>query len=124
VIKQQHARTGQIKAIEALMVGGRRVTALKTLEDCRRMYAAIARAAADTETPIDPRRLEALTKATNGAVTVQNVQATKELAEALLKTEGHGASLLAIQRLKEGPKRRLPRLVKPVPAPESASGSA
>lgn len=80
---------------------------LKTLHDLKRGFAQVIRNAA-TEKHVDLRRLDVIIKCLNGANAVLQTEATKELSELLLKIDGHGASLLVLQRLKEAPLRHLP----------------
>lgn len=64
--------------------------------------------AASTKKGVDLKRLDVVIRALNGANAVQQTEEIREQNRILLMLDGHGASLAAIQRLKDAPTRQLP----------------
>jgi hypothetical protein len=80
---------------------------LDTTEAIRQVYADVIHTAV-TMKRIDRSRLELVIKSLNGASTLLQVDAMKELNETLLRSEGHGPALIVLESLKTSRLRRLP----------------
>lgn len=85
-----------------------RITDLSTSADIQLGFQQVIKAASSQKS-VDTRRLDVVIKALNGANAVQQTEAIREQNRILLMLDGHGASLAALQRLKDAPVRPLPK---------------
>lgn len=85
-----------------------RITDLSTSADIQLGFQQVIKAASSQKS-VDVRRLDVVIKALNGANAVQQTEEIREQNRILLMLDGHGASLAALQRLKDAPVRPLPK---------------
>ena len=91
------------------------ITDLSTSKDIQFGFQQVIKAAS-TQKSIDLKRLEVVIKALNGANSVQQTEEIREQNRILMMLDGHGASIAALQRLREAPVKALPgRKKKPGP---------
>lgn len=84
------------------------ITDLATSQDIQFGFQQVIKAAS-TQKSIDLRRLDVVIKALNGANAVQQTEEIREQNRILLLLDGHGASIAALQRLKDAPVTALPK---------------
>lgn len=83
------------------------ITELSTSKDIQFGFQQVIKAAS-TKKKVDLKRLDVVIRALNGANAVQQTEEIREQNRILMMLDGHGASLAAIQRLKDAPTRQLP----------------
>lgn len=83
------------------------ITELATSKDIQFGFQQVIKAAS-TKKKVDLKRLDVVIRALNGANAVQQTEEIREQNRILMMLDGHGASLAAIQRLKDAPTRQLP----------------
>ena len=84
------------------------ITDLATSQDIQFGFQQVIKAAS-TQKSIDLRRLDVVIKALNGANAVQQTEEIREQNRILMLLDGHGASIAALQRLKDAPVKALPK---------------
>lgn len=100
------------------------ITELSTSKDIQFGFQQVIKAAS-TKKKVDLKRLDVVIRALNGANAVQQTEEIREQNRILMMLDGHGASLAAIQRLKDAPTRQLPgRKLKQIgPKKEAGDGA-
>lgn len=97
------------------------ITELSTSKDIQFGFQQVIKAAS-TKKKVDLKRLDVVIRALNGANAVQQTEEIREQNRILLMLDGHGASVAALQRLREAPTKALPgrkvKLVTTKPEPE------
>lgn len=83
------------------------ITELSTSKDIQFGFQQVIKAAS-TKKKVDLKRLDVVIRALNGANAVQQTEEIREQNRILLMLDGHGASVAALQRLKEAPTKALP----------------
>lgn len=83
------------------------ITALSTSKDLQFGFQQVIKAAS-TKKKVDLKRLDVVIRALNGANAVQQTEEIREQNRILLMLDGHGASVAALQRLKDAPTKALP----------------
>jgi len=83
------------------------ITELSTSKDIQFGFQQVIKAAS-TQKSIDLKRLEVVIKALNGANAVQQTEEIREQNRILMMLDGHGASIAALQRLRDAPVKALP----------------
>ena len=83
------------------------ITELSTSKDIQFGYQQVIKAAS-TQKSIDLKRLDVVIRALNGANAVQQTEEIREQNRILMMLDGHGASMAALQRLREAPVKALP----------------
>ncbi len=87
-----------------------------TVEDCLKVRAQVVKELTDKKVP-DLRRLDMILKATNGASQDHAVRAMERQNELLLRLDGKGLGVAALQKLRESPLRVLPGRLRHVDGP-------
>lgn len=83
------------------------ITDLATSQDIQFGFQQVIKAAS-TQKSIDLKRLDVVIRALNGANAVQQTEEIREQNRILMMLDGHGASIAALQRLKDAPVKALP----------------
>ncbi len=87
-----------------------------TVEDCLKVRAQVVKELTDKKVP-DLRRLDMILKATTGASQDHAVRAMERQNELLLRLDGKGLGVAALQKLRESPLRVLPGRLRRIDEP-------
>lgn len=84
-----------------------KIVDLSTSKDLQYGFQQVIKAAS-SKAKVDLKRLDVVIRALNGANAVQQTEEIREQNRILMLLDGHGASVAALQRLKEAPTKALP----------------
>jgi len=83
------------------------ITDLSTSKDLQYGFQQVIKAAS-SQRQVDLKRLDVVIRALNGANAVQQTEEIREQNRILMMLDGHGASVAALQRLRDAPTKALP----------------
>lgn len=84
-----------------------KIVDLSTSKDLQYGFQQVIKAAS-SKAKVDLKRLDVVIRALNGANAVQQTEEIREQNRILLMLDGHGASVAALQRLRDAPTKALP----------------